>query len=197
MSEITGDSGNNIPKGGTGDNTIHAGGGNDQVCGGAGDDTVYANAVAGAKDTYEGGSGIDTLRIIIRQAARKANTLSQQEVLDYLAFLAANTLPNGHINNSNFTLTSTPNAFFFDVTRVNDAPEGTDKTVITNQNKARAFTAADFGFTDTDSNPANAFSAAEITTTPVAGSLTLNGSAASINERKSTPSRSTNDLLGN
>ena len=57
------------------------------------------------------------------------------------------------------------------VTPVNDAPAGTDNTVNVTEGTPYTFTAADFGFTDTD---ANALLAVTITTLPGSGTLTYN-----------------------
>ena len=57
----------------------------------------------------------------------------------------------------------------------NDAPAGTDKTVVTLEDTPYSFTSADFGFTDPNDSPANGFQAVMITTLPAAGTLTLNG----------------------
>ena len=66
-----------------------------------------------------------------------------------------------------------PNTITVNVTAVNDAPAGTDKTVTTNEDTAYIFSAADFGFSDPNDSPANALLAVKITTLPAAGSLTL------------------------
>ena len=58
------------------------------------------------------------------------------------------------------------------VTPVNDAPAGTDNTVNITEGTPYTFTAADFGFTDTD---ANALLAVTITTLPGSGTLANNG----------------------
>ena len=58
---------------------------------------------------------------------------------------------------------------------MNEEPAGTDKPITINEEEARPFTAADFGFTDPLDNPANTLAAVKITTTPLAGSLTLDG----------------------
>ena len=63
------------------------------------------------------------------------------------------------------------------VDSVNDAPAGTDKTIVAAQNTAYTFAAADFGFTDPVDGPAHSLSAVKITTLPGSGSLTLNGAA--------------------
>lgn len=56
----------------------------------------------------------------------------------------------------------------------NNAPAGTDTTITIDQGGFHAFSAADFGFSDVDGN---ALAAVLISTTPAAGSLTLNGAA--------------------
>src|SRR4029078_369809 len=57
---------------------------------------------------------------------------------------------------------------------INDAPSGADKTVTTGEDTAYTFTVGDFGFSDIEGN---ALQAVKITTLPVAGTLTNNGSA--------------------
>ena len=52
------------------------------------------------------------------------------------------------------------------VTAVNDAPGGTNKTVTTLEDTAYTFTAADFGFSDPADTPANTLAAVRITTLP-------------------------------
>ena len=48
----------------------------------------------------------------------------------------------------------TPNTITVNVTSVNDAPAGTDKTVTTLEDTAYVFASADFGFTDaSDADP--------------------------------------------
>jgi hypothetical protein len=61
-----------------------------------------------------------------------------------------------------------------DVTAVNDAPSGADRTVATLENTAHVFAATDFGFSDADGN---GFNAVQITTLPGAGTLTNKGVA--------------------
>lgn len=63
------------------------------------------------------------------------------------------------------------------IVAVNDAPAGTDKTITLNEDSSRALTASDFGFSDASDSPANLLSSVIVTTLPLAGSLTLNGSA--------------------
>jgi len=77
---------------------------------------------------------------------------------------------NGGDNQSNdqtFTIT---------VTSVNDAPDGADKTVAILEDHSHTFSSADFGFSDLSDNPTNLLAAVKITTLPIAGSLTNNGS---------------------
>ena len=71
----------------------------------------------------------------------------------------------------------TPNTITFDVTEVNDAPEGTDTTVTTLEDTDYVFNAADFGFTDPNDNPVDNFQSVIITTLPATGVLELSGVA--------------------
>src|SRR5205814_1300079 len=71
-----------------------------------------------------------------------------------------------------------PNLMTIDVVSVNDAPQGTDNTVSTNEDTAYTFAAADFGFSDPSDAPVpNSLQAVEIRTLPRAGSLKDNGVA--------------------
>ena len=61
---------------------------------------------------------------------------------------------NGGTANGGVDLDQTPNTMTVNVTAVNDAPAGTNKTVTTLEDTAYTFAAADFGFTDpNDSRP--------------------------------------------
>ncbi|MHB0988795.1 MAG: tandem-95 repeat protein [Bellilinea sp.] len=71
------------------------------------------------------------------------------------------------------------NTLTIDVTSVNDAPAGANKTLTILEDTSKVFVAADFGFTDPADVPANNFSAVKITTLPAKGSLKLNGGAVS------------------
>ncbi len=62
----------------------------------------------------------------------------------------------------------------FDVTAVDDAPAGTDRTLTILEDAPRTLTAADFGYVDVDGN---AFAGVRIVSAPGAGSLRLNGVA--------------------
>jgi hypothetical protein len=82
---------------------------------------------------------------------------------------------NGGTANGGVDLDQTPNTFDLNVTGINNEPAGADKTVTANEDAAYAFTAADFGFTD--SLDGNALLAVKIATLPAAGTLTNNGVA--------------------
>ncbi|MBI2790488.1 MAG: cadherin-like domain-containing protein [Gammaproteobacteria bacterium] len=63
------------------------------------------------------------------------------------------------------------------VNGVNDAPEGTDNTVVVLEDDVYTFSAADFGFTDPIDGTDDALLSVKITTLPDAGTLLVNGSA--------------------
>ncbi len=63
--------------------------------------------------------------------------------------------------------------FTVNVTNVNEAPTGTDKTITINEDASHTFAASDFGFSDPNDTPANTLSAIRITTLPAAGTLKL------------------------
>ncbi len=71
----------------------------------------------------------------------------------------------------------TPNTITVDVTGVNDAPSGADKTVTTPEGTDYVFAAADFGFSDTHDTPPDDLSAVVIATLPAAGTLMLGAAA--------------------
>src|SRR5262249_61823200 len=79
--------------------------------------------------------------------------------------------------NGGVDLDQSPNPITINVTSVNDAPQGTDKTVTTLEHTASTRAAADFGPLDPLDGPANSLLAVKITTLPGAGSLTDNGGA--------------------
>ncbi len=84
---------------------------------------------------------------------------------------------DGGIVNSGVDLDPTANTIRINVTSVNDAPAGTDKTLTILEDSSKTFAAADFGFSDPIDLPKNTFSAVIITTLPGPGSLKLNGVA--------------------
>ncbi|MEZ5902939.1 MAG: hypothetical protein R3D88_06490 [Alphaproteobacteria bacterium] len=74
-------------------------------------------------------------------------------------------------------LDGTANTITFDVTSVNDEPDGTDNTVAALEDTPFAFSGADFGLTDGNDTPANALQSVIITTLPANGVLELSGVA--------------------
>ena len=80
-------------------------------------------------------------------------------------------------NGANLANLSDSETINITVAEVNDAPSGTDKTVLTIEDTAYTFTVADFGFSDPDDIPANALNAVKITTLSTDGVLKLNGVA--------------------
>ena len=86
---------------------------------------------------------------------------------------------DGGTANGGVDLDPSPNTITVNVTPVNDAPAGTDKTVTTLEDTAYTFTAADFGFSDPHDSPANSLLAVKISSLPTAGTLTDNGVAVS------------------
>jgi hypothetical protein len=89
---------------------------------------------------------------------------------------------NGGTANGGVNTDPTPNTVTFNVTSVNDAPAGADKTVTINEDGSYTFATADFGFSDPNDTPANTFAAVEITTLPAAGALTDSGHAVTAGE---------------
>ena len=89
---------------------------------------------------------------------------------------------NGDTANGGIDLDQSANTITLDVTAVNDAPTGTDKTITTNEDTAYTFTVADFGFGDATDTPANTLLAVKITTLPTTGSLTLNNVAVTVGQ---------------
>ena len=62
---------------------------------------------------------------------------------------------DGGTANGGVDLDQSPNTMTVNVTAVNDAPAGTNKTVTTLEDTAYTFASADFGFTDPNDSPAN------------------------------------------
>lgn len=87
---------------------------------------------------------------------------------------------NGGTTSGGINTDTTARKLTINVTAVNSAPIGTAKTVSTLENKAYVFKLTDFGFTDPNDLPANTLLSVKITTLPTAGSLTINGVAATV-----------------
>ncbi|WP_301102170.1 tandem-95 repeat protein, partial [Propionivibrio sp.] len=81
-----------------------------------------------------------------------------------------------------------------DITRINGAPSGADKMITISEDSSFVLSAADFGFSDTDT-PANAFASVFITSLPDTGSLTLNGVLLTPGASVSAASISSGDLV--
>ncbi|EHR71078.1 VCBS repeat-containing protein [Burkholderiales bacterium JOSHI_001] len=103
-------------------------------------------------------------------------TLLIQANGDYLFTPVANF--NGPVPVATYLATdgtaSVPGTLTLNVTPVNDAPTGADKTITTAEDTPVTLSAADFGFADVDVG--DALSAVRIDNLPATGSLTLNGS---------------------
>src|SRR6185369_2828160 len=84
---------------------------------------------------------------------------------------------NGLTANGGVDLDQSANTITFNVTSVNDAPAGNDKTITLLEDASYTMTAADFGFSDPSDSPADALTAVKITSVATAGTLKLNGTA--------------------
>jgi hypothetical protein len=88
---------------------------------------------------------------------------------------------DGGTSNGGIDLDPTPNTLTINVNSVDETPVGANNTVATNEDNAYIFTAADFGFSDPNDVPPNNFAAVRISTLPVLGTLTNNGTLLSAN----------------
>ncbi|MGV0960375.1 MAG: Ig-like domain-containing protein [Limnohabitans sp.] len=86
---------------------------------------------------------------------------------------------DGDTANGGVDVSETENTLTIDVTAVNDAPTAADATVTVLEDGSKTFAAADFGFSDADSN---SLSAVIITTLPTEGTLKLDGVAVTANQ---------------
>src|SRR5205807_1604490 len=78
---------------------------------------------------------------------------------------------DGGTANGGVDTSTSDNTITVDVTSVNDAPTGADKTVTTNEDTPYTFGTGDFGFADAADSPANAFASVKVISTPAAGTL--------------------------
>ena len=83
---------------------------------------------------------------------------------------------NGGTANGGIDTDTTANTITFDVTSINDAPTGTDNTIVIDEDVSHSFAEIDFGFTDADNNT---FGSVIIDSLPLTGSLTLSNVAVS------------------
>ncbi|MDP9928991.1 VCBS domain-containing protein [Variovorax paradoxus] len=100
---VSGGAGNDSLNGGAGNDTLDGGSGSDQLNGGSGNDTliynVSENLVAGTKDVYTGGAGVDTLQLLFTRA-QWLDSATQTQIAAYLAHLAAVTnAKTGEVSN--------------------------------------------------------------------------------------------------
>ncbi len=143
--------------------------GNDLLSGGAGNDRLQGDA---GNDTIQGGNGSDT--------AVYSAALGQYSV----TVNPDGSLTIAHNNAGTDGTDQVSGVEFFDFagqivaadtfTPSESAPSGADATLSILEDTPHTFSAGDFGFSDTDGRT---LAAVKITTLPVAGSLTLNGSA--------------------
>ncbi len=123
------------------------------------DTTAPANALLAVKITTLPGAGTLTLNGVAVTAGQFVS--ARRHHAGKLVFTpAANANGAGYASftfqvqddggtaNGGVDLDPTPRTMTVNVTSVNDAPAGTDKTVTTLEDTAYTFTAADFGFTD-------------------------------------------------
>ena len=102
---INGMGGNDRINAGSGDDIMDGGSGNDIVNGDAGDDLgIYVlSENIGSTDVYDGGSGRDTLQLVLTRAQWQSPAV-QADIARFLTFLAQVTNPvNGQASNANFT----------------------------------------------------------------------------------------------
>ena len=106
--DIRGLGGDDRIGGGSGNDVLDGGAGNDIVSGDSGDDLLIYNMSenTGSTDTYDGGSGHDTLQLVLTRAEWQSPAV-QADIARFLVFLAEVTHPvNGQANNRNFTFSS-------------------------------------------------------------------------------------------
>ena len=84
---------------------------------------------------------------------------------------------NGGTTNGGVDLDQSANTITVNVTPVNDAPAGADKTITINEDNGYTLVAADFAFSDTSDSPANTLAAVKITTVATHGTLSDDGTA--------------------
>ncbi|MEQ1716565.1 MAG: FecR domain-containing protein, partial [Hyphomicrobium sp.] len=141
--------------------------------------SIAASAIT-ATGVVVSGNGTATLVVTGSQSAINA-------ALDGLTYLAktdfqgadsllVSTNDNGASGSGGALITISVGAGI-SVTEVNDAPDGHDKTIATEEDRSVTLHAADFGFTDPHDSPANGFLAVRIATVPTNGELTLAGVA--------------------
>jgi Ca2+-binding RTX toxin-like protein len=103
---LTGGDGNDLINGGNGDDLLDPGSGNDQAHGDQGNDLlIYVMSEnAGATDSYDGGRGTDTLRLVLTQSQFESAAV-QADIAAYQVFLTQNSRP-GQSNGPIFQFTA-------------------------------------------------------------------------------------------
>ena len=104
---LLGGAGNDFLNGGSGNDVLNGQSGSDRVDGDSGNDVLIYNMSenAGATDIYDGGSGIDTLRLVLTNAQYQSAAV-QTDLANLQQFLNSNTLPNSQANNREFRFTA-------------------------------------------------------------------------------------------
>ena len=130
---------------------------------GSGTGTLTISGNIGQINAFLGGSaGTGSLHYLNPSDAPSASTTLTLSVDD-----GGNTGAGGALSASD---TATIN-----ITAVNDAPAGADRTIATDEDTSYVLTTADFGFTDSADTPPNNFAGVVITTLPGAGVLDIEG----------------------
>jgi len=88
-------------------------------------------------------------------------------------------IDDGGVANGGVDTDQIPNRINVNVASVNDAPMGTDRVIITDENTAYVFSNADFGFSDSDGH---VLQSVLIDSVPVNGQLLLAGVPVSVNQ---------------
>ena len=132
---INGGGGNDFINAGSGNDVADGGSGSDRVDGGSGNDIlIYRQSEnIGATDIYDGGSGIDTIRLELTRA-QWLNSALQADIANYLQFLAANTGSNGQAKNTEFRFT----AFDLRVSKIENLQIVVDGVIIDPRDQAVA-----------------------------------------------------------
>jgi len=102
---------------------------------------------------------------------------------------------NGGTSNGGLDVSQAFNTLTFDVSNINDAPAGADKTIVLSEDSNYTLQSTDFGFTDINDVPGNFFAAITVTQLPVNGTLTLAGNTVSANQLVSITAINNGDLL--
>lgn len=104
---LSGRAGDDVLRGDAGDDTLDGGSDNDRVEGNAGDDVaVYVAAEnAGALDEYDGGAGVDTLRLVLTREEWLRPAV-QNDIAAFLAFISGQANASGEATAGVFAFTA-------------------------------------------------------------------------------------------